>query len=281
MEGFVLEGNSGEPINGAEVQAWCRLDNNNFKVEKTQTDQNGLFRFQGVNRACFILARSQGQELATAGEYYSYTQQRIQPHEQTVFFTDRSLYRPSQTIQFKGICIAVDQAQDNYQTIPNRAITVVFSDPNHKEIVRLQQQTNDYGSFSGSFTAPRDRMMGQMSIRVEGGPAGATNVRVEEYKRPKFQTTIDAPKTAPRLNDKATLTGKATAYTGAAINGAKVRWRSGARGPLSRLVVLVLLVAYAQHRQPGDRPRLGGDRGRRHLHHRVRRQARPLRVRKG
>ena len=64
-----------------------------------------------------------------------------------------------------------------------------------------------------------------MSIRVEGAPHGGTAVSVEEYKRPKFQVTLDKPKTAPRLNDTVALEGKATAYTGAAVDGAQVRFR--------------------------------------------------------
>ncbi len=67
--------------------------------------------------------------------------------------------------------------------------------------------------------------MGRMSIRVEGAPAGQTNVTIEEYKRPTFQVEIDAPKTAPRLGDTVELAGTATAYTGAATDEAQVRWR--------------------------------------------------------
>ncbi len=69
---------------------------------------------------------------------------------------------------------------------------------------------NDYGSFSGSFTAPRDRLMGRMSIRVDGEPRGATAFNVEEYKRPKFQVTMDAPKKAAKLNGTVSLGGAAT-----------------------------------------------------------------------
>ena len=228
LEGFVLDANSGEPLAQADVQAWIRVDwNNNFRLESTKTDANGLFAFRGTkDRGCIVLAKHQDQQLAAGNEYNIYQQdQQPKPHQQTIFFTDRSLYRPGQTVQYKGICIAVDQAQDNYQTIAKRALTVVFSDPNNKEIARQQHATNDYGSFSGSFTAPRDRLAGRMAIRVEGEPRGGTNFNVEEYKRPKFQVTLEAPKTAPKLNDKASVTGKATAYTGAAIDGAKLRWR--------------------------------------------------------
>ena len=142
----------------------------------------------------------------------------------SIFFTDRSLYRPGQTIYYKGIAILVDQEGDNYKVLPNEQVNVVFSDVNGKEIARQTLGTNDYGSFSGNFTAPRDRLMGRMMIRTDG-IQGNTWVNVEEYKRPKFQVTLDAPKTAARLGGEVQLEGKAMAYTGAAVGGAKIRYR--------------------------------------------------------
>jgi hypothetical protein len=102
---------------------------------------------------------------------------------------------------------------------------VAFLDPNGKEIARATHRTNDYGSFDGVFTAPRDRVMGQMMLRVKDNPSGSTIFSVEEYKRPKFQVELPAPAEAAKLDAPVELTGKATAYTGAAIGGAKVRWR--------------------------------------------------------
>jgi hypothetical protein len=228
VEGFVLEANSGEPVPGAEVAAWY-LDNNGNRVAvpAINTDENGFFAM-GVRegRGYLIRVRHQGRELASQQEYWSY---RAQPdretRRQTVFFTDRALYRPGQTIQYKGIVLEVNQDKDNYEVLPARRITVVFVDPNGKEIAKAEHRCNDYGSFTGSFTAPRDRLMGRYRIYVTSGEHGDANFNVEEYKRPKFQVTIDAPKTAAKLNDKVSLTGKADAYTGAAIDGAKVKWR--------------------------------------------------------
>jgi hypothetical protein len=228
IEGFVLEAGSGEPVAGADVQLWWTMWNANWTPDATvKTDKNGLFSVAGRHQCTHaLLVNANGRQLASGGNYWIWQgAPPRQTHEQTVFFTDRSLYRPGQTIQYKGISIAVDQDADNYQAVAGRDVTVVFRDVSHKEIARQQQRTNDYGSFSGSFTAPRDRLMGRMSIQVEGQPQGSAAVTVEEYKRPKFQVTLEAPKTAAKLDGKVLLTGKATAYTGAAVDGAKLRWR--------------------------------------------------------
>jgi hypothetical protein len=230
LEGFVLDAASGEPIRDAEVRVWLLPDWRQKTLEElkpTKTDADGLFRISGTTqRSHIVLIRHGNQQLATARGYSVYQHDRTpKPFERTVFFTDRSIYRPGQTIQYKGISIEVDQNRDSYQTIAGRNLTVIFSDVNGKEIERQQTRTNDYGSFSGSFTAPRDRLMGRMSIRVDGNPPGQTAVTVEEYKRPTFQVALDAPKVAPKLGDAVNLSGTATAYTGAAVDGAQVRWR--------------------------------------------------------
>jgi uncharacterized protein YfaS (alpha-2-macroglobulin family) len=227
IEGFVLEANSGEPVAGAEIMSWS-LDNQGARVPglPATTDENGFFTFApGEGRSYLIRARHKGRELATQREYSAYRYERERSSDQTIFFTDRALYRPGQTIQYKGICLRVDQAKDNYDVLGGRELTVVFADSNNKEISRQKHRCNDYGSFSSSFTAPRDRLMGTMRIYVSSGPNGQANFNVEEYKRPKFQVTLDAPKTAAKLNDKVSLAGHAMSYTGAAVDGAKVGYR--------------------------------------------------------
>ena len=229
LEGFVLNAISGEPVQGASVRSWKR-ERNNRRVElrATRTDANGLFKLQTNRTSLTILASHQGQSLATANDYY--VNDRVsnpRPYERSVFFTDRSLYRPGQTIRYKGVSYRIDQANDNYKVIPNRDLTVVFRDRNNQEISRAKHRTNDYGSFDGSFTAPRDRLMGRMRIQIEGpnSPGGSAQVNVEEYKRPKFQVTVDAPAEPAVLNGKVKVRGSAMAYTGAAINDAQVKYR--------------------------------------------------------
>lgn len=227
LDGFVLEANSGHPVAGATVELW-RSDRNQYtKVKSVETDENGLFD-AGVAKQKHHLLRvvHEGDELVSEQDFYSWSYDRTsKPDEQTVFFTDRALYRPGQTIRFKGIAFFVDQQRDDYQVLPNRDAKVIFADVNGETIEELKVRTNAYGSFNGSVTAPRDRLMGHMTLRIDGEPSGSVGFRVEEYKRPKFQVEFAAAEEAPRLGNPVTLTGTATAYTGAAIDGAKVRWR--------------------------------------------------------
>ena len=210
------------------MKAWFRERNNQrTAVDPVKTDADGLFTLPSANGRSYTVLASHGNfKLATANDFGSWkNDNRPQPFERSVFFTDRSLYRPGQTVHYKGIAIRVDQEKDNYEVIGGRPITVTFFDGNGKEIAKQDTKSNDYGSFSGSFTAPRDRLMGNMFIRVSNGPNGQANFNVEEYKRPKFQVEVAAPEIAPKLGGEVVVKGTATAYTGAAIDGAKVQYR--------------------------------------------------------
>jgi uncharacterized protein YfaS (alpha-2-macroglobulin family) len=228
IEGLVLDANSGEPLAGAKVTRWTynRTSSRYGPTDVTYTDEDGLFKFSRIDQNQFVIvAEYEGEKLATENTYRVYSVQNQQaPSERTIFFTDRSLYRPGQTVQYKGICIHTDPVKDNYKTLAGQSLTVVFRDTNYQEIARQKHTCNDFGSFSGSFTAPRDRLTGQMSLTVEQGPSGSTYLNVEEYKRPKFRVRLDAPAEAPRLDTDVVVPGKATAYTGAAIGGAQVEW---------------------------------------------------------
>ncbi|MED5381238.1 MAG: MG2 domain-containing protein, partial [Verrucomicrobiota bacterium] len=225
LEGFVVEGNSGEPIAAAQVNAWLR-DNRRKYVKKTDaTDESGMFSFQKSKNQYygFFLVQHNGRQVGTTGRnnYWGGQVNEPEPRESVMFFTDRAIYRPGQTIQFKGIALASNQARDDYKVIPSRNVKVVLRDPNNEEVERLDVKTNGYGSFSGSFTAPKNRLTGRYHIATAKAPHGQGYFRVDEYNRPKFLIELGKPVRSPKLGETVRLTGKATDYTGAPIGLAK------------------------------------------------------------
>lgn len=225
--GLVVDAKAGTPVAGATAQVWYREGNAGFTPGPTaKTDDNGLYDLPGKpNLAYVVVVTHNGRQLSTGHNQNHQADRGLRASEQTVFFTDRSLYRPGQTVQFKGVSVRVDPDGNSYTPVAGRPVTVQLADPNGKEVAKVEARTNDYGSFSGSFTAPRDRLTGRMTIQVVNGPSGMTQVSVEEYKRPKFTVTVDAPKDPARLGAAVLVPGKATSYTGVPIGGAKVQYR--------------------------------------------------------
>ncbi|MCB9307143.1 MAG: hypothetical protein H6565_11170 [Lewinellaceae bacterium] len=145
------------------------------------------------------------------------------PRPQVHFFTDRALYRPGQTVYFKGVFFQLD-AEKKPQILPNRSVTAKLLDVNGQEKAVLALRSNAFGTFNGAFTAPAFGLTGQMSIRVDEA-AGNAYFNVEEYKRPKFEVTFKPVEKAFRLGEQITMTGEAKAYAGSNIDGAEVRYR--------------------------------------------------------
>ena len=226
LDGLVLDARSGEPIPYAHMRLWSFLRTPNLHEEPAVlSDSTGHFQWPAHERAQVVMATLGTRQLGQVLTVGAQDPRTYWAHQQTVLFTDRAIYRPGQPIHFKGICIDVDQEHDRYHTIAAQSLTLELRDPNGKTVERTECRSNDYGSFSGEFQAPRDRLLGAMSLQVLPGPPGSTSIRVEEYKRPRFYAELDAPRTPARLDSSVTVTGHATAYTGAAVDGAKVSWR--------------------------------------------------------
>jgi hypothetical protein len=227
IEGLVLDAQSGAPIPGAKVGGWVH-GNSRFFGERWRalgavaTDTNGCFRIPANHEKFLLTAAYRGDKVAMVNTVDSCRHERKWPVAETVLFTDRNLYRPGQMVRYKGICLQSDQAKANYAVRAGTRVTVILRDPNNEEVARQMHTASAYGSFDGSFVIPRNRGTGSMSIATDDEER---SFNVEEYKRPKFQVAVDAPAEPAKLGARVTVTGQATAYSGAAMAGATVRYR--------------------------------------------------------
>ena len=155
---------------------------------------------------------------------YSYNTPPDVATQHTYLFTDRAIYRPGQTIYFKGILVESSNHGRKAVVVPNRTDSVTFYDVNSQKIKTLPVTTNEYGSFTGTFTAPERGLTGEMRIQDDKNNS-QVSFSIEEYKRPKFNISFDTLSEAYRLNQSVTVKGKANAFAGNAIDGATVKYR--------------------------------------------------------
>jgi uncharacterized protein YfaS (alpha-2-macroglobulin family) len=151
---------------------------------------------------------------------YSYSPRELRAITTSYFFTDRAIYRPGQTIYFKGIVL--EKQGDDTKIKSKLKTQVTFYDANGQKVSTLDLITNDYGSVTGSFTAPAGMLTGQMYL---GNETGNVYFRVEEYKRPKFEVTFKPVEGSYKLKQMVTVNGKAGAYAGNSISDAQVKYR--------------------------------------------------------
>ncbi|RZK61019.1 MAG: hypothetical protein EOO59_06085, partial [Hymenobacter sp.] len=153
-----------------------------------------------------------------AGGYYQPVDN--QPQRRTFLFTDRAIYRPGQTVYFKGI-LAQSQAATK-ELLTGQPVSVRLLDVNGQTAQTLTFTTSDYGSFHGSLVLPTGLLNGQMQLQTDNG---GLSFAVEDYKRPTFLVALDSVPGRPQLGQPLALTGRARAYAGQATDGATVKYR--------------------------------------------------------
>ncbi len=226
-EGTVYNRITGEPVAGAAVKVYTTKDYNNpiKSLYKTfVTDKEGKVKPEigsGIYPSATVVESGTDKIFLSDVYYYNY---RNEPQDRinTVLFSDRAIYRPGQTVFFKGLMMRLTGATNEKEIIRKSPVQVTLLDVNRQEIARLDLKTNEYGTFNGSFVIPQGLLNGTMSIR-----AGENEypIRVEEYKRPTFEVKIEAPKQETKLNDSVRIVGEAKALAGYAVDGAEVRFR--------------------------------------------------------
>ena len=232
FEGLTVHAETGRPIGDVEVVAYEWQWRKGY-IERLRTTSNGdgFFSLMTPERKSMLLVASKGRHRTPApSSIYPRHYGRARASDSVAFFTDRSIYRPPAPppspppLRFKGVAMHVDRQSDRYETLGGRRIHVRFLDPNGRKIEEGTFTTNSFGSFSGSFTTPKGGITGACRL-VADDPHGNAMIRVEEYKRPKFEVSLEKPAEGGRLGDRVKLAGKAMSYTGAPIDGAKVKYR--------------------------------------------------------
>ncbi|MEP0265003.1 alpha-2-macroglobulin family protein [Dokdonia sp.] len=146
-------------------------------------------------------------------------------------FLDRGIYRPGQTLYFKGILLQREHKKSTI--VPQQKAILYIKSSNGDELLEKEVITNEYGSFSGEFTIPEDVLAGRFSIYLEEPDEdsafwdgnfdidrGYKSFRVEAYKRPTFEITFDDISKTYTPNDTVTITGNAKAFLGSNITQA-------------------------------------------------------------
>ncbi|MBL0177461.1 MAG: hypothetical protein IPP94_19845 [Ignavibacteria bacterium] len=136
-----------------------------------------------------------------------------------MFFTDRTLYRPGQTVLFKCLLVNTDTDRTDRDVATNLPVTVDLQDERSQTVATESFISNAFGSVQGSFHVPQGAFTGRMTLRCQ---FGAVSIRVEEYKRPKFEVVMETVKGVVALGDTVIVAGTAKAFSGAMIDHAKV-----------------------------------------------------------
>jgi Bacterial Alpha-2-macroglobulin MG10 domain/Alpha-2-macroglobulin family/MG2 domain len=236
-EYHVLHRNTGQPLANAIVQTRefyydYNTRNNVDKLgKKYTTDANGYFKTdQNTNnesRELRFEITYEKDRLNLLNGFYNYNyynEQEPNKKDRAFLFTDRSIYRPGQTLYFKGIVINEKQKPYKATVVAYKKVKLFLMDANYQKVENIELTTNEYGSYNGAITLPNAGLTGQFYLQ-DSTHQTQQYFKVEEYKRPKFNVEIKQLKGSYRVNDTVKITGTAKAYAGNNIDGAKVKYR--------------------------------------------------------
>ncbi|WP_126973483.1 alpha-2-macroglobulin family protein [Gynurincola endophyticus] len=225
----VLNKTNSAPIANATVKLWKNQYNNKLReyeyiLQTTQqTDNKGIatFKTENYNYAVEII-NGTDRFLEHNNTYFNEGRITERAHKTTSFFLDRSIYRPGQTVYFKGISYG-KKATEKEKIVANENIEIEVYDVNDNVIYKQSYTTNKMGSFSGSFKLPASTLGGSFYIKSKNY-TGTKYFSVEEYKRPKYKVEFATIEKSYQLNDSIEAKGKAIAYAGYPIQNAKVTY---------------------------------------------------------
>ena len=143
----------------------------------------------------------------------------------TFLMTDRPVYRPNQAVRFKAwIRRARYDLDEDASTYAGQTFTVRISDPQGKKVYEQSLVADDYGGLSAEWTPDDEAALGVYGIHVPGYGSGCS-FRLEEYKKPEFEVTVDGPQDTVRLGDSFALRVKAAYYFGVPVTRARVHYK--------------------------------------------------------
>lgn len=245
---FVLNRTNGQPIAGARVQVWnSRYDYNKRanvmdKADLLTTNNNGLVTLP-KKQAKENNYNEVHLEISTGTDYLfmdeslprTYHSAQVPDKIQGVweeerakyyFFTDRSIYRPGQSLFFKAIGLTTDASSGNPKLYKPEAVEVILRNANYEQVASQKYVPNEYASIQGNFLLPSGGLTGIFQLEIKkGNRTWQQSIRVEEYKRPKYMVEFTPLKGQYKLNNEVKITGLAKGYAGNMIDGANVTYR--------------------------------------------------------
>ncbi len=218
------------PIAGAAVTLYDEAGN---VLTSGVTDANGLWK-GGIaplsGQVYAMLAAPGDPNFALAANTWNsgfhawdfgYPQSVQPPHTQIYLYTDRPIYRPGQTVYYRGI---VREAFDGRYELPAvPSIPILLTDSQGTQLASINAQLSPYGTFNGQFELSQEAVPGNYTFQ-NNALGFYFNFQVAEYRKPEIDLNVAF------LNDQVQQGGSAEAdvtaryFFDAPAGNVNVRW---------------------------------------------------------
>ena len=227
LEYFVVDRITGQPVPKASVRLFeSKYENRRQTLTPLATivsDKNGFVSYQHAKNQNIFAAITVGEDKNFPLNSL-WTNNWREPQDRTLeeisIFTDRSIYRPEQTVYFKAI--AYNRTPTDVSVLKNKKIEVKLLDANWQTLNTLSLKTNEFGSVAGEFILPQNVLSGRFTIQCNDQNY---SFLVEEYKRPSIEINVNNIQGAYTFGDTIQLTGSVMNYAGFASSNADLTYR--------------------------------------------------------
>lgn len=267
---YILNRKTGFPLSGAKVQTGYirttkkdsittyKYVSENYTVndkgfvtvgDNDYKDFNVFYDKDSISEQINIAEKEKPEDVYTKDEYDGLVDY-YEENAKAYIYTDRSIYRPGQTVFYKAIFITKNKDTGepmvmNRQNLKGKLFGGVFkkwrkesepvliiTDPFNREMDSLKIIPNEFGSVSGSFKIPKTAATGDWDIEPDyiDRDWNSGNFKVEEYKRPSYEITIEKSKKELRVSDEFSFKVKVKSFAGATLSNVRINYsvqRSG------------------------------------------------------
>ena len=222
LELVVVDAVSGQPVSEAEVTIYTEKGGGYSPQQTYQADKQGTLKldFLNCNKYWYNAHTAADNAMPILNLWKNdYYYKESKKKEVLQLFTDRSIYRPGQTVYVSGL--AYEMEKDSTRVLADKKYAVSLYDANNNETGKVEVRTNGFGSFSGQFVLPSPCLTGYFSLRAADT---SVSFKVEEYKRPTFDVTFEPVKVEYQVGDSIEVVGMAKTFAGAPVQNARVHY---------------------------------------------------------
>jgi uncharacterized protein YfaS (alpha-2-macroglobulin family) len=226
----LVNSENGKAVVNENLRFYEFVNDNSINKVDGKTDDKGIFKFPATANKeyyrTFLIQQPKTNDFQIMQVYGNNGNENYNPNiearSKAQIFTDRAIYRPGQTVYFKVINTRLNNEVETVVSGLNQKITLL--DANRQEVNSQSFTTNDFGSYHGSFILPKGKLNGFFHLKTDGNSQGYKDIRVEEYKRPKFEVSFEPLKDEYKYGQTIELKGKAMMFSGVALSNMKVQY---------------------------------------------------------
>ena len=226
----VVNATTGEAVPGAKVSMKFAKDTaKDIQLESHyECDANGevIIDFDGREPESYSISTADEPAFPVTpinDRFYYHKMSGERVTASTVIYTDRSIYRPGQTVHAAAIAYKYYGDSQRGEVQKQQTMSLTLRDANYEEVATTTVTTDEYGMAAADFILPQVGKTGTYTLCSDSGGGASCYFTVEEYKRPTFSVEMEQPAVGYAAGDTVRLSATAKSFAGVPVQGAKVR----------------------------------------------------------